>query len=72
MLAFSASYLLSDWIGIEEGLSAQATYGGTWLHVIIPIFLVAVSEFGRRQANKTSTSLAMLAAVIFVQGSARP
>ena len=65
LLAFSASYLLSDWIGIEEGLSAQATYGGTWLHVIIPIFLVAVSEFGRRQKRiETSTSLAMLAAVI--------
>ena len=65
LLAFSASYLLSDWIGIEEGLSAQATYGGTWLHVLIPIFLVAVSEMGRRQKKlETSTSLAMLGAVI--------
>lgn len=65
LLAFSASYLLSDWIGIEEGLTAQATYGGTWLHVVIPIFLVAVSELGRRQQKlETSTSLAMLGAVI--------
>lgn len=65
LLAFSASYLLSDWIGIEEGLTAQATYGGTWLHVLIPIFLVAVSEMGRRQKKlETSTSLAMLGAVI--------
>ena len=65
LLAFSASYLLSDWIGIDEGLSAQATFGGTWLHVAIPIFLVAVSELGRRrQKLETSTSLAMLGAVI--------
>ena len=65
LLAFSGSYLLSDWIGIDEGLSAQATYGGTWLHVLLPIFMVAVSEFGRRHKRiETSTSLAMLGAVI--------
>jgi len=65
LLAFSASYLLSDWIGIEEGLTAQATFGGTWLHVVIPIFLVAVSELGRRRGKlETSTSLAMLGSVI--------
>lgn len=65
LLAFSASYLLSDYIGMENGLSAQDTFGGTWLHVLIPIFIVAVSEGGRRTEKiETSTSLAMLGSVI--------
>ena len=65
LLAFSASYLMSDWIGADQGLTAQATYGGTWLHVVIPIFIVAISEGGRRTGKvETSTSLAMLGSVI--------
>mgnify|MGYP005715490047 FL=1 len=65
LLAFSASYLMSDWIGADQGLTAQATYGGTWLHVVIPIFIVAISEGGRRTEKvETSTSLAMLGSVI--------
>ncbi len=65
ILAFSGSYLLSDWAGIAADLSAKETYGGTWLHILLPIFLVAVSEAGRRTAKlETSTSLAMLGSVV--------
>ena len=65
LIAFSASYLFTDWIGSSEGLSAQATYGGGWLHVLVPIFIVAISELGRRMERfETSTSLFMLGSVI--------
>lgn len=65
ILAFSGSYLLTDWAGIAADLTAKETYGGTWLHVLLPIFLVAVSEGGRRTGKiQTSTSLAMLGAVV--------
>ena len=65
ILAFSGSYLLSDWIGLSGDLTAKETFGGTWLHVALPIFLVAVSEAGRRTGKlQTSTSLAMLGSVV--------
>ena len=65
ILAFSGSYLITDWMGISADLTAQDTYGGTWLHVLLPIFLVAVSEAGRRTGKiQTSTSLAMLGSVV--------
>ena len=65
ILAFSGSYLLTDWMGIGADLTAKQTYGGTWLHVLLPIFLVAVSEAGRRTGKlQTSTSLAMLGSVV--------
>ena len=65
ILAFSGSYLLTDWVGISADLTAKDTYGGTWLHVLLPIFLVAVSEAGRRTGKlQTSTSLAMLGSVV--------
>ena len=66
LLAFSASYLLTDWWGISEGIPASESFGGTpYMHVIIPIFIIAVSEFGRRTEKlRVSTTLAMLGSVV--------
>ena len=66
LLAFSVSYLVTDWWAWGEGISAVDTFGGTpYMHVILPIFIVAVSEFGRRTEKlKVSTTLAMLGSVV--------
>ena len=65
ILAFSGAYLLTDWAGIAADLTAKETYGGTWLHVLLPVFMVAVSEAGRRTEKlETSTGLALLGAVV--------
>ena len=65
MLVFSTSYLLTDWYGYSEGISAQNSFGGTWLHVLIPLFLLAVAEGGRSTKKlQTSTTLAMIGSVV--------
>ncbi|MBL6806202.1 MAG: hypothetical protein ISQ54_01905 [Candidatus Poseidonia sp.] len=65
LLAFSASYLLTDLIASEIDMSAKMAFGGTYLHIILPIFIVAVSEFGRRlERINPSISLGMLGCVI--------
>ena len=65
MLVFSASYLLTDWYGYSEGVTAQNSFGGTWLHVLIPLFLLAVAEGGRSTKKlQTSTTLAMIGSVV--------
>ncbi len=65
MLVFSASYLLTDWWGYANDVSTQNSFGGGWLHVALPLFLVAVAELGRhREKLQTSTSLAMIGAVV--------
>ena len=71
LLAFSASYLFTDWWGISEGIPASESFGGTpYMHVIIPIFIIAVSEFGRRTEKlRVSTTLAMLGSVVMSRPS---
>jgi hypothetical protein len=65
MLAFSASYLLTDWYAYANDISAQDAFGGTWLHVIIPVFLLGVAEFGRSRSRlQTSITLAMIGSVV--------
>ena len=65
MLAFSGSYLLTDWYGYANDVSAQSSFGGGWLHVVIPLFLLGMAELGRRQSKlDTSITLAMIGAVI--------
>ena len=65
MLAFSVSYLLTDWYAYTQDIPAKEAFGGTWLHVLIPVFLLSVAELGRsRQRLQTSISLAMIGSVI--------
>ena len=65
MLAFSASYLLTDWYAYTQDIPAKEAFGGTWLHVLIPVFLLAVAELGRSQQRlQTSITLAMIGAVV--------
>lgn len=65
LLAFSASYLLTDIIAASNGVSTKLAFGGTYLHIILPIFIIAVSEFGRRlERINPSTSLGMLGCVV--------
>lgn len=65
MLAFSASYLLTDWYAYTQDIAAKDAFGGTWLHVLIPAFLIAVAELGRSTKRlQTSITLAMIGAVV--------
>lgn len=65
MLVFSASYVLTDWYGYSRDITAQNSFGGTWLHVLIPLFLLAVAEGGRSTKKlQTSTTLAMIGSVV--------
>ena len=65
MLVFSASYLFTDWWGFSKEVTPQDSFGGGWLHVLLPIFLLGVAELGRNRGKlQTSTSLAMIGAVV--------
>ena len=65
LLAFSASYLLTDWVAADIDLSTKMAFGGTYLHIILPIFIVVVSEFGRRlERINPSICLGMLGCVV--------
>ena len=73
VLAFGVSYLITDLVGITEGLSAKETYGGSLLHIILPIFIIALSELGRRRNRiQPSVSLALLASVLFSRAILEP
>ena len=65
LLAFSAAYLLTDWLAILQDTSTKDAFGGTYLHIAIPLFIIAMAE-GARMSDKVrmSTTLGMLAAVI--------
>ena len=65
LLAFSASYLLTDFIAANIDVSSKMAFGGTYLHIILPIFIIAVSEFGRRlERINPSIGLGMLGCVV--------
>ena len=65
VLAFGISYLLTDFGGLIEELTPKETFGGTILHIILPIFIVVISEMGRRQGKiSTAISLGLLGAVV--------
>lgn len=65
VLAFGISYVLTDFGGIIEELTPKETFGGTILHILLPIFIVIISEMGRRQGKiNTAVSLGLLGTVV--------
>ena len=65
MVVFSLSYLLTDWYAYSIDMSARNAFGGGWLFVILPLFLLLVAELGRHRARfQTSTSMAMIGSVV--------
>ena len=65
VLAFGISYFLTDFGGIVEELTPKETFGGTVLHILLPIFIVVISEMGRRQGKfSTPVSLGLLGTVV--------
>ena len=65
VLAFGISYLLTDLGGILEEITPKETYGGTILHIILPIFIIIISEMGRKQGKiNTMISLGLLGSVV--------
>lgn len=65
VLSFGISYLLTDLGGIMDEITPKETFGGTILHIILPIFIVLISEMGRRQEKiTTAVSLGLLGTVV--------
>jgi len=65
VLAFGISYLLTDLGGILEEITPKETYGGTILHIILPIFIIIISEMGRKQGKiNTMISLGLHGSVV--------
>jgi hypothetical protein len=73
LVVFSVSYLLTDWYGLLEDVSAQNSFGGGWLYVILPMFILALAEGGRRMEKvRTSTSLSMIGTVVLSRAILEP
>lgn len=65
MIVFSLSYLLTDWYAYSTDMSARDAFGGGWLFVILPLFLLVVAELGRHRSRfEASTSMAMIGSVV--------
>ena len=65
VLAFGVSYLLTDFGGVIDEITPKETFGGTILHIVLPIFIVIISEMGRRQEKITiPVSLGLLGTVV--------